>query len=229
MSSILSRHRQGWDVCFRLGLAVGLLCAASRWGLVDPGAAILLIAIMAALVAASVRDDVGLAALPSIARCGLVTGLTAAAAVGLPAVFGIPGVLIVVSLIVTWPALTPSVRAAWHAVFAEPDTARPGAAPLATVTAVAPGSSNLDDTPAPLSPGDLAELDDVALCRAWRHSFTLLQAARGGAGHLAIVERRSSYLDELQRRCPDGLATWLAAGARASDNPLPYLREQRPR
>ena len=120
MSSTPPRQRRGWDVCFRLALAVGLLCAVSQWGLVKPGAAILLVTIMASLVVASIIDDLGLAAIPSIIRRGLVTALAAAAAVGLLAVFGTVGALVVLAILATWPALTRSVRAAWHALNTSP-------------------------------------------------------------------------------------------------------------
>ncbi len=76
---------------------------------------------------------------------------------------------------------------------------------------------------------DLSRLDDEALCLVWRRSFLRLETARSAAERLAVVEQRQKYLDELQRRSPEGLAAWLAAGARASGNPLPYVGDARRR
>jgi hypothetical protein len=76
---------------------------------------------------------------------------------------------------------------------------------------------------------ELRNLDDEALCLAWRRSFLLLDGARSAAERLAVVEQRQQYLDELHRRSPKGLAAWLASGARASGNPLPYVDDARRR
>ena len=70
---------------------------------------------------------------------------------------------------------------------------------------------------------DVRQLDDRALCLAWRHSYPMLMAARSPEERLAVVQRRQEYLDELHRRSPEGLAAWFAAGGRASSNPLPFL------
>ncbi|MEJ1111451.1 MULTISPECIES: hypothetical protein [unclassified Kribbella] len=73
---------------------------------------------------------------------------------------------------------------------------------------------------------ELSRLDDAALCLVWRRSFLRLEAAQSAPERLAVVEQRQQYLDELQRRSPEGLAAWLAAGARASGNPLPYVGDE---
>jgi hypothetical protein len=73
---------------------------------------------------------------------------------------------------------------------------------------------------------DLSSLDNDALCLAWRRSFLLLEAAHSAVDRLSIVEQRQKYLDELHRRSPQGLAAWLASGARASGNPLPYVSDR---
>jgi hypothetical protein len=41
------------------------------------------------------------------------------------------------------------------------------------------------------------------------------------------VAVRQRFLDEFERRNSSGLAAWLASGARAAGNPLPYLTESR--
>jgi hypothetical protein len=232
MSSTLPLTRPWWHTCFRVTTVVGLLCAVGKWGVLDPAAVVVLVAIMAGLVAASIRDEVSLAAVPSIVGCGLMTGLAGVAAVGLVAVLGLPGVLIVGAILVTWPRHISSARSAWRAVRDGTGVVRPDPEPGTSVPRAQ--AVVAVDAPATLSPEDLTALDDVALCRAWRQSFAHLRAARGGTGHPVtvgatvgvIVEQRQQYLDELQRRSPDGLASWLASGARASDDPLPFLRER---
>jgi len=77
-------------------------------------------------------------------------------------------------------------------------------------------------------PEELAALDEVSLCLAWRRSFTLLGAASSPAERMAVVRHREQCLDELQRRYPRGLAAWLSSGAQASGDPLPFLVD-RPR
>jgi hypothetical protein len=67
-------------------------------------------------------------------------------------------------------------------------------------------------------------LDDEALCRAWRRSYLQLDASGIGSRRLAVVRLRELYLDELSRRHPAEVRQWLASGARAAGNPLPFLR-----
>lgn len=74
----------------------------------------------------------------------------------------------------------------------------------------------------PLS--ELVRLTDEQLCQAWRASYLALQARRSSAtAMLETIEERQRYLDELERRNASGLRAWLASGARAAGNPLPYL------
>ena len=71
---------------------------------------------------------------------------------------------------------------------------------------------------------DIADIDDSALCHAWRHSFVRLESSSSLSQRLRLVELRQLYLDELDRRHPVQLRSWFASGARAAGNPLPYLR-----
>jgi hypothetical protein len=66
-------------------------------------------------------------------------------------------------------------------------------------------------------------LTDEELCRGWRASYKVLQHQPSAAQMAAAVAERQTYLDELERRNPRGFAAWLASGARAPGNPLPYL------
>ena len=70
-------------------------------------------------------------------------------------------------------------------------------------------------------------LTDEELCQSWRASYTVLQHQPSAARMAATVAGRQTYLDELERRNPGGFAAWLASGARAPGNPLPYLTRWR--
>jgi hypothetical protein len=79
-----------------------------------------------------------------------------------------------------------------------------------------------DEAPA-LSTATLRDLDDAALCLAWRRSYVQLQQTTSASARIRHVQQRQLLLDELERRDPAGLAAWLASGCRAAGNPLPYL------
>jgi hypothetical protein len=163
----------------------------------------------------------GRSEVPRILRVTVATGLMTPAAVGLIATFKFAGVLLVAALAATTPVLT----AKFSRGQAQGDPAEARFEP-----ATPPGSAaSPADTPADDPARELGSLDDAALCFAWRRSFRLLETARSAAERLSIVEQRQKYLDELQRRSPLGLAAWLASGARASGNPLPYVEDARRR
>jgi hypothetical protein len=70
---------------------------------------------------------------------------------------------------------------------------------------------------------ELRELTDDQLCQAWRASTVSLREHPSGEELTRTVEQRQAVLDELERRNPGGLTTWLASGARAAGDPRPYL------
>jgi hypothetical protein len=72
-------------------------------------------------------------------------------------------------------------------------------------------------------PAELDRLTDEQLCQAWRASYTALQQQSSANQKMATVAERQEYLDEFERRNPNGFVAWLASGARAPSNPLPYL------
>jgi hypothetical protein len=69
----------------------------------------------------------------------------------------------------------------------------------------------------------LPGLDDGAICVAWRRSYLHLEVAPPAGRRLEVVRLRQLYLDELSRRHPAQVRRWLASGARAAGNPLPFL------
>ena len=118
---------------------------------------------------------------------------------GLIAVFKFAGVLVVLALAATTPAL----MARFPHKQAETDTpvAQPAPATL-SVTETSPADGSAKDT----APG-LVSLDDQALCLAWRRSFRLLETALSPMDRLCVVEQRQKYLG----------------------NPLPYVEDARRR
>lgn len=203
--------------CVYLLTTVGLFFAVVSWGLGAVVISMVTVAMAAAVLASSLWGGNGWSATRKIVRVTFAAALITPAAVGLIAVSKLAGVLIVLVLAATTPAVTSRVQARRPA--REDPVVRPE--PLsdpATWLAA-------DRAPA----GELSSLDDVALCLAWRRSFRLLEASRSATERLVVVEQRQRYLDELHRRSPDGLAAWLASGARASGNPLPYVDDARRR
>lgn len=71
-----------------------------------------------------------------------------------------------------------------------------------------------------------SEMETAELVLAWRASFNSLQRAQTTTATNAIVARRQRYLDELERRDPDGVRRWLESGARAASDPTRYLRHE---
>lgn len=211
--------------CVYLTTIAGLVCAIGSWGLGGTAISVVVIGMAAGVIAASVAKTEGRGEFRRIARVTLASALVAPAAMGLIAVFGFTGVLIVFLLAITTPALTAKLPRR------QPKKEPPVAAappPLPTTTYPAPTSAPSTNPPARAG-HELGSLDDQALCWAWRRSFRLLETAPSAVERLSVVVQRQLYLDELHRRSPEGLAAWLNSGARASGNPLPYVEDARRR
>ena len=150
---------------------------------------------------------------------GLTAGTVAGALVGLASLLGASVFPLVLSLLVSSP----------HAVNAWSRWRRSRLTP-STEQLVA-----MDDSLAYTSPGlrsaqalsEPARLTDEQLCRAWSVSFRALRDGSSGIQMMDAVAVRQRFLDEFERRNSRGLAAWLASGARAAGNPLPYLTESR--
>ena len=161
---------------------------------------------------------------------GLVAGFVGSSAAALVTVFDVLGLLVVLLLVATCPSVHRLVLAAWRALFGAPAPGSVRSQQLAGDQARAPAHQPAPRRAAPAQPSlaRLDDLDDAALCRAWRESFGLLRAARSDTARLDVVERRQRYLDELQLRHPAGMASWLSSGADAAGDPRPYLDEPPP-
>ena len=111
-----------------------------------------------------------------------------------------------------------------HGLAAVLEAARRGSTPAPVVT-TPPTEETEPLRHDPLPCESLSDLEDEALCQAWRRSFRLLEGTTGIEELAFLAELRGRYLDELDRRHPDGVSRWLASGARAAGNPLPYLAD----
>jgi hypothetical protein len=72
---------------------------------------------------------------------------------------------------------------------------------------------------------DVSSMTDQELCRSWRRSYVLLDAASSPASRLTIVQLRAAYLEELERRQPRALQAWLDAGGRAASGPDKFFSD----
>ena len=149
----------------------------------------------------------------------IVSGTAAGAVAGLGAILG-PGVVPLVFVGMASSPYAVNVYRRW-VVPAPPappvrsDTPGPASSPTSELGPVDPLS-------------ELDRLTDEELCRRWRASYlTLRLPPPSDAAILQTVEQRQRYLDEFERRNAGGLTAWLASGARAAGNPLPYLRARR--
>lgn len=70
-----------------------------------------------------------------------------------------------------------------------------------------------------------SEMTTAELVLAWRMSFNSLLRAQTTAATSEIVARRAQYLDELERRDPDGMRRWLDSGARAASDPSRFIHD----
>lgn len=153
-------------------------------------------------------------------RFVLLAGLTGAAAggafVGHAVVWG-PGVIVLVTALAgTSPVVlrktARALRAAW------------GSSGGVELAGSALACAGLGYVPIPRG-DDLSLLTDDQLCEAWRSSTT---GVRGGSTNRleGIVEQRQRYLEEFERRNPEGLKVWLASTDTAGCDPAVYLVER---
>ncbi|HZX03243.1 hypothetical protein [Kribbella sp.] len=155
-----------------------------------------------------------------VAKCTVVSGAATIVLGGLGSLAG-AWTTLWVGLVAIGGA--PSVVPHWIGWFREPPAAvRPTPKPRSRRK---PMSRGAGVTVTPEHVEDLTELSDEALCLAWRASFAGLQrAAAAPSDQLRVVEERRAYLDELERRHPDGVAAWLASNPRAAGDPAKFVR-----
>lgn len=113
------------------------------------------------------------------------------------------GLAVMLALGLTSPAVTKRFRPASTAPVDQPP---------------APGCPDPEEHVGTDLPEMLSGLSDGELCRAWRRSFVLLHETRTEE-RLEVVALRAALLDEMTRRHPREVETWLASGGRAAGGP----------
>lgn len=210
-------YRRLWGATAGATVGLGCACGLLAWGTWLWVYAVLAVGMLALLLAphgdAPGLDRPARSAVWIVAAVVAVSGLTSAlgwAGLGWALLVGAAHPAVGVRLARTFGTDVPGPVA--------------GHTPMTLVDAGRGADSLAADRLARLPDADtLGTLDDEALCRAWRRSFVHLSASRLPARRLEVVSLRQAYLDELARRHPTAVQHWLASGARAASNPMPFL------
>jgi hypothetical protein len=70
---------------------------------------------------------------------------------------------------------------------------------------------------------DCTTTSTARLCSAWVDSYGILQRAETPGVRLRVIAARQEYLDELERRDPEGFNAWLASAASAAGSPERFI------
>jgi hypothetical protein len=142
-------------------------------------------------------DDVDRAGRFRLARAGAVGAVLAVAVAGLAWLLGTSAIAL--SLVVA--AAAPSIVGRF---------------------AVAPVDVSDGGVQQPNVESDLRALSDADLQAAWRRSFVRIEVTTDPIERSLLAALRCDYLDEFERRDPDGFTRWLDNGARAAGNPARF-------
>lgn len=166
------------------------------------------------------------------ARCaahGVLSGLCVVAVLGAAQLIGPLVLLVVVLMAATSP---PVVRRAINRLRHREHTSEAIGAAASAVSVIdvlaepGPADEGLDERLLAQQRA-VRLLSNAELCAAWTTSCAQLRAA-APAEVLRLVQKRQCYLDELERRDPDGLHAWLASTASAAGDPLPFISHTDP-
>lgn len=218
-----------WGVAAWITFSLGLVCDLVVWGVWGPVAAALAIFVVAFALAVMVDKS-----FLTSTRIGFEWGAVLVSSAGLLAAFGWFGALLVLAVALTSPRGRIMLRTSRlnalrrQAVPEDTPESRGDTGSLDVLGPVFGGNArgplmrlvSLAEMP---DADGVPTLDDDALCQAWRRSYVRLEAYRAADARLDVVKLRQLYLDELVRRHPAEVRLWLASGARAAGNPLPFL------
>jgi hypothetical protein len=220
-------HERVWTVATGTLIAAGLIAALHQPGVLASIALFLSASTMGMLVTIAFEPEElpGAELLRRMFLGGLVGGGLLVSLVGLSVTFG-PGAAWPVGLcLLTCPDLHRWVRVLLgRDAVPEPAPTPPPPARRATrrpAVAAPPPAPLPDDEVESFVVPDVMGDDD--LCRAWCSSYVALQRAETEEARMRVVGMRAIYLDEIERRHPEAFAAWLAAGARASQDPRRFL------
>jgi hypothetical protein len=217
-------HRVAWlSFCGVVGVPGAM--AALTWELPT----LILLFVLAALtggaatmVALTPVDDIQVKRQqwPLVVTNTVVSGAGTVAFVGLGSLLGAPMAVLVLALAVGG---SPYVARRWIGWLREHEQLPPRRGPDEHMSRTAPVGTRWEAELTVAAETEAAELSDHALCLAWRASFSALEKAESPAERSRIIETRRSFLDELERRNPPGVAAWLASGARAAGDPSRFV------
>ena len=199
-----------WRAWARALVVLAAVCAAVAWG--APYVAFL--AVVTALVVTGIALLFDPPDLRRSARLGVAGAALVLACVGVIAALGWTGVVLLAPLgVIGWVLHAPPPTEGRDSTVVPDTEAEPTPFWVLEMGRVRPDR--------------LRQLTDLELCTEWRRSFNALAVTAHAGLHLEVVQLRQLYLDEIERRHPDGLRRWLASGARAASNPMPFLIDER--
>jgi hypothetical protein len=206
-----------WNLIAVVTVVLGAVCAFLTWGW-----AVAIYGLVGWTLLGLLASLIDLPAVQSPIRVAARALVCLLAAAGLIAMIGWAAVVWVAVVAAAHPALEHQLSR--HLGSADPvasghDSARREETP---VPPAGPETSAVTSAGLP-DPEVIAGLDDEKLCQAWRRSFVHLATCRMPTRRLEIVQLRQVYLDELARRHPAAVRRWLASGARAASNPMPFV------
>lgn len=208
-----------WQLVRGLSAVVGVVAAGIELGRTSLACTLVALWLLGVVVMSLARSAGWRAIGP---RWVLAFGLLALAWLGLLLLFGVAGLVWVGTLALT----SAPVRRLWSLRHLRPGVSVPAEAPPPEHDP-APAARVPRDDPGVLSvlpsAGEVATLSNDDLCLAWRRSYVQLAQAALASSRARIVACRASILDEIDKRDPEGLGTWLASNPRAAGNPAPYL------
>ena len=220
----MERYKTLW-LCLIAGLAtVGVLTTLSTWSVPVALGSFLICAVIGGIVATARAGDLRWRA---AASAGALSGIAVLGTLGLGLLLEawvVP--LMALVALCSPPGLVWLRRFAfWHADKIEAGEWKASPSSLAMTVADLPstGTDLRLEADEPATPEAIESMDDAAVCHAWRASYVALQHPLSTASKLRVVTRRQEYLDELERRNPQGFSTWLASGARAAGDPGKYI------
>lgn len=217
----MTRYRDGWITVSAALAAVGIWTAVAELGVGGVLGVFVPVAVVAGMFPRlDPRDGVPAGWGRCIATASGV-GAVVVAAVGLVGIAGPVGLLVIGLVVLANPWSARWVRRRMSASQHTPADSPPSGdrAPVGVVPS--PARVDLPEPPT------TADLDDAALCWAWRRSYVDLQRSLPVAPRLMVVMERQQILDEMERRNPAGLAAWLGSGARAAGDPSRYITTRR--
>jgi hypothetical protein len=221
------RYTRLWTNVLTLLIAAGVGIAALVW---TPLVCFATVGLVSVFVLSVLEVRAGLAATPDRPRAGPLQGRLRRAVtsggglVALAALLQLSSPVTLALLLVlglTSPPVTARVRR-WSVHRGHGTRSR------GQTTAAGPRDGRVDQVAAgpPVDEGadDLGTCEVRLLCLQLRRTFWSMHETSDPDELLRLVTRRQRIIDELTRRNPQAMATWLESGARASGSPEKYFR-----